>query len=192
MGAIIIFPIKFVTEMDYDAYKEFYKFNSFKRRGYKVVRYIIFLPFILMIPIGIYTMILKVNVVIPITMLFIAAMAFLYIGDLFFILPKSVYKRMPSYNKAPQNFEIFEDRFYTDRSEKDIKETIEIYYSMLYIVYETSEAFYLFAEKDWAFLIPKKCLTNEQSNLLSDLFRSRLDSDKYKVCCKKQIRDKKN
>jgi len=185
MGEILMFPIKSTVLVDFSVYEDFFIFSLFRSKRYKTAKGWFFLPFILMIPLGIISIILEMHVIFPIVLFSLSSITFLVFGYLFFIAPKSNYKKLKNVFSSPHYFEIYEDYFIVSIEGKEAKGYSEINFSHVHKVYETHNAFYIEIPTRAAYAIPKKYLSHDQIMMISDLFSKKFNKKKYKICYKK-------
>jgi hypothetical protein len=180
-----MFPIKSTVLVDFNVFEDFFIFSLFRSKQYKTAKRGFFLPYFLMIPLGIITILLELHVMFPIMLFSLSSIMFLAFGYLFFIAPKSNYKKAKEIFLSPQYFEIFEDYFIVSQEGKGTKGYSEISYSHVHKVYETHNAFYIELPLRVAYALPKKYLNNDQVTMISDLFTKKFNKKTFKICYKK-------
>ena len=185
VGGILMFPIKFTVKIDFNVYEDYYIFSLFKSKRYKTAKGTFFLPFILMIPIAILSVILEMPSIFPSILFALPITTFLLFGYLFFIAPKQNYKKLKEMFLYPQDFEVFDDYFTVSQKGEEANGYSKLNFSQIYKVYETHNAFYIAISSQQAFPIPKKDLSSDQNTMLSELFSIKFDAKKYKICYKK-------
>jgi len=179
-----MFPITFTTTMDYQVFEDYFIFSMFRSKSYRTSKGIFFLPYALMISLGLLLMTDEFSIL-AIILLTVGSLVISIFGYMFFIAPKRMFKKIGSIFQYPQNFEVFEDHFTVSQIGEDAKNYSYFKFSQVVNVYETHNAFYVFITVSQAFIIPKKVLTQEEINRISSLFLSIFDKKKFKICYKK-------
>lgn len=166
------------VKLDYAAYRRFAEFQLFKGKS-PLIKKAVFYGFGLVAAIFLFLLgIAERNT----SFLMLGGILLLCIA-LFTYLVKQVPKKQFRKNKklleVVQYYVFAPDGIIIELKSGEIDSREEVFYSELYRIYELKDAFYLYADKKSAFIIPKNSLKNVTTEQAREFFLKKVPDYKY-------------
>lgn len=176
-----MFPINISFTMDYDNYENLYLFSFYQKSRYqKSIKSYYLQLLLIIIPISILLFVFIDRTISLIFFLVFSILGLYNIVELYYILPKSIYKKNFRTSIAPEKYSFNETYFETIIDSDQDSKTLKTYFSELFKFSETKEGFYLFVSSTEFTYIPKKFLTEVQTSQIRDAILKNVDVKNYK------------
>ena len=172
--------IEVKPKLDYESYRDFFRFTLFIGKGYKTKPILFFTILPLMILLTFYLGVIEYFTLATVICFFSSIIWVLYLF-LYFKVAKTSYEKSKPLLADEITYRFYDDYVESDFVGKNIKGIDSYQYTAFKNIYKVNSAFYLMLINGTTLIIPKRCLDMNQINYLST-FLSNYFGDKYKNC----------
>lgn len=175
-------PIRVESDYNFQQYKDFFVFNFFRGKHYRLNQLLDFAGMPLLY------LLIKAYAYWHTGLLSFGTFDLLYIA--FYLLlvlyvvlaPRMYYNQAKTTSDVSMNMEFYEDSFTIYYEGAVTSGESNFRYNALYKVYELPKAFYIYITSSQAYLLDKDKLTDYEIPSLRDLLKEKAGSDKYVIC----------
>lgn len=166
------------AKVDFNTYRRFSQFQMFKGKNPALKRKMFYGS----LAASAFALIVLGLVFSDITFLILGAVDVLFMVW-FSYSAKQTFKKQCEMNhrllNATQVFVFAPDGLVMELKDEGLSSREEIFYSDIFIIYEVRDAFYLYADKTKAFIVPKSCFTKDTPEQIREFLKSKVSDDKY-------------